>query len=241
MKGVSKIAAGAIRKLGLRDPLLRMTSSQFRRHQAVLDDVLSRIDSTAFDAVRASFSPDAVGYKYLDIQEHGEEMVGEVDRLGMLEASPMRVLDLGSGSGMYLHVLRCVGHDVMGLDLDEVPVYNAMIELLDIPRVVHRIERYQPLPDFGDPFDLITAFSIMFDCHGLDIDQPVWMPAEWKFFLDDCLSRLNPGGRMVILFNPATQCDFDFMPDEVEDFLRALPGVTLSQSKENFTITRPAE
>lgn len=239
MKQVAKAAAGAIRKLGLREPILHLTSSRYRRQRATTQELIQALEAKGFESIRRKYTtPNEPVHKYLKLQTHVADMVRMADRLGLLDAPPIRVRDLGSGSGLFLYVLRHAGHDVLGLDLDDSPVYNSMFEFLDLPRVIHRIERYKALPDIGDEIDLITAFSIVFDCHGEEIDEPVWMPPEWKFFIDDCLSRLKPGGRLFINFNPATKCDFDFIPDGVADWLRTLPGATLSSNKELLSVER---
>ena len=242
MNQVAKLAAGAIRKIGLREPILHLTSSQYRRQRAITQDLIRCLDAKGFERIRREHSsPNDPVHKYLKLQTHVADMVRFADRLGLLDAPPKRVCDLGSGTGMFLYVLRNAGHDVRGLDLDETTLYNSMIEFLEIPRVTHRIERYKPLPDIGERLDLITAFSIMFDCHGEEVDEPVWMSPEWKFFIDDCLTRLIPGGRLFVNFNPATKCEFDFMPDEVADWLRTLPGATLSSNKELLSVNRPGQ
>ncbi len=70
--------------------------------------------------------------------------------------------------------------------------------MLGVPRVVGRIDRYQPLPDFGAKFDLITAHMICFNDHKTD---HVWGPPEWEFFLKDAAQYLTPRGRVQLGFN----------------------------------------
>jgi hypothetical protein len=115
------------------------------------------------------------------------------------------------------------------LDVDTDPLYNDMTRILQIPRIAHTIRPFERLPDLGPPFDLITAFSICFDCHA---SQNIWLEHHWQFFLEDCRSRLTPGGRLCFQFNPATRQDFDFLPDTVAAMMRRFPGATLSRSKE---------
>ncbi len=203
-------------------------------------DLTRRIEDAGFEEIRRAYLKDSSpSRKYLNLSRYVEQTATHVDRLGLLGAPPIRALDLGAGTGMLLYILRSLGHDVLALDLDNDPIYNDMIEFLGIPRVVERIERFKPLPDFGDPFDLITAFSIGFDCHGQDVDEEVWLVAEWKFFIDDSMNRLNPGGRLYLNFNPASKADYDFIPDEVAEMLRSLPESSLSPSREFFLLTKP--
>jgi len=48
--------------------------------------------------------------------------------------------------------------------------------------VIWRIEAYQPLPDLGRKFDVITAHMICFNGHKSD---KLWKISEWEYFLDD--------------------------------------------------------
>ena len=59
MKEVRKLAGGAARKLGLRDPLLRLTSSRNRRLRSVTDEVaefLPTLPGATLSASKEHFS-----------------------------------------------------------------------------------------------------------------------------------------------------------------------------------------
>ena len=62
---------------------------------------------------------------------------------------PLRILDLGCGAGFFLYVCRLFGHDALGLDTDDEPLFRGTTELLKVQRVFARIERAVPLPDIG--------------------------------------------------------------------------------------------
>jgi SAM-dependent methyltransferase len=109
-----------------------------------------------------------------------------------------RVLDLGCGAGYFLVVCRQLGLDVLGLDLDDEPLYNEMMQHFGLNRVVHAITPGGRLPDLGESFDLVTAFMTCFDRHE---DLTPWTGAEWNGFLTDLRSHIKPGGKCVILFN----------------------------------------
>ena len=107
---------------------------------------------------------------------------------------------LGVGAGYFLFVLKHLGHEVFGLDLDEPQFYDEMFELLGLERVIWRIGALQPLPSIARKFDLVTAFAVCFNGHGSD---KVWGPKEWEFFLDDLNNRyLNTRARVVLALNP---------------------------------------
>jgi SAM-dependent methyltransferase len=127
------------------------------------------------------------------------------------------------------------------MDLDEHKLFNETIAMAKIPRITHRIERFQKLPNLGAKFDLIHASSICFDCHGSD---HVWGVPEWEFFLADIFTRLKPGGRIAFVFNPGATGghEFKFMPDEVANSVfRKIPSGTLSSNKERFLLTATPE
>lgn len=250
----------------MRSLLLRATSARYRRERALTAGLVDQIERAGFDTVRRACEGNPAvresSLKYLDPARWVQEAVRNADLLGLLDASPMRVLDLGAGCGYFLYVLRSRGHDVLGLDVPDEPLFGHTTELLGIPRVLHPVKRFEPLPDSDAPFHLITAFSIVFDTawpdrpqrdpsrspEALGADPPqdhsgpaadeVWGKEEWSFFLTDCLKRLRPGGRLFLQFNPKTNHNFDYIPDDVADMLRALPGATLAPSKETLLIER---
>ena len=111
---------------------------------------------------------------------------GNVERaqdLWLDRAPPLRILDLGSGAGYFLYVSKYFGHEVLGFDTDHEPLFGATTELLRVSRVIGRIERQTPLPDFGKRFDLITAHRICFHRIGKVRENREWSPADWKFSL----------------------------------------------------------
>src|SRR5438270_11334320 len=70
---------------------------------------------------------------------------------------PLRILDLGCGAGYFLYVCGLFGHQAVGLDVHNDPLFCATTELLNVRRVISRVDRRVPLPDLGTRFDLVTA------------------------------------------------------------------------------------
>jgi 2-polyprenyl-3-methyl-5-hydroxy-6-metoxy-1,4-benzoquinol methylase len=225
-----------IKRTGIHRPIRRAISSGYRKECRLLEQMVAEANRRGFEKIarKHSDSKDS-SRKYLDLSEHGEEAVQLAARLDLLDSKPLRILDIGCGAGLFLFALQQSGHRVVGIDLSDTQLYNDMVELLGISRLVHRVEPRQKLPDFGEPFDLITAFSICFD--NME-SRKVWGPDEWKFFLDDCISRLNPGGRIFLNFNPKNGRDFNYIPTSVAQMLRAMPNGKLSESKEFFTLVK---
>lgn len=145
-------------------------------------------------------------------------------------AQPLRILDLGSGAGYFLYVCKHLGHDALGFDTDREPLFGATTELLGVRRVIGRIERQTPLPDFATKFDLVTAHRICFHRIGKVRDGVEWSTADWKFFIDDVRAHLlNDGGRLLLDFNPRPDGSSFFSP-ELRKCFRA-QGARIFRSK----------
>jgi len=112
-----------------------------------------------------------------------------------------RVLDLGSGAGYFLHICKRLGHDVLGLDMHDPNSawYADMLQLLGVNRVMWRIDPFVKLPDLGPRFDYVTAFMVCFNRH---IYEDKWKIEQWRFFLDDLQTHLNPGAIVWFELNP---------------------------------------
>jgi len=121
-----------------------------------------------------------------------------VRQLGLDSGRRQRILDLGCGAGYFLYICQWLGHDALGLDIDQVPMFGEMIALLGLTRVIWRVQPFVRLPRLGQPFNLITAFMICFNGHK---SASLWERAEWNFFLDDLGTQLAPGGRICLGFN----------------------------------------
>ena len=151
--------------------------------------------------------------KYLNVEEWMKTSTKRIRDLRVRKAPPrLRILDLGCGTGYVLHIAQCLGHDVLGLDVAGEPVFDGTIALLKIPRINAAIYAFQPLPDLGAPFDLITAHMT---CFNRRADGSHWGVEEWEYFMKDAESRLTPTGRM--------QFDLNVLPDgrHMTDELRA--------------------
>ncbi|HEX8490783.1 MAG TPA: class I SAM-dependent methyltransferase [Chthoniobacterales bacterium] len=137
--------------------------------------------------------------KYLEIERWMEINLKRVRDLGLDLGGRKRVLDIGCGTGYFLYICQYLGHDVLGMDLDEEPGFTDMVELLGVKRVIFRVEAYRPLPDLGRKFDVIAAHMICFNGHKSD---KLWKIPEWEFFLDDLAERqLAPGGQVGLELN----------------------------------------
>ena len=142
----------------------------------------------------------------------------------------MRIVDLGCGAGYFLYVCKFFGHQVLGFDTDNEPLFRATTALLDVPRVIGRIQRQTPLPDLGGRFDLVTAHRICFHRIGRVRDGVEWSPADWEFFINDIRTRLlNENGRLLLDFNPRPDGSSFFTPELRTFFLSE--GARIFRSK----------
>lgn len=170
--------------------------------------IRATIDQAALDQLREKYprNPDSPKInRFEDADYWIRPNLKRVQDLWLDRSPPMRVLDLGCGSGFFLYICKLFGHDVVGLDRDTNPMFRATTELLQVPRMASDIEPHVPLPDLGPPFDLVTAYRICFQRIRGE-EKGVWRewgPDEWKFFLNDVRARmLKHGGRLLLDFNP---------------------------------------
>jgi SAM-dependent methyltransferase len=170
--------------------------------------ILATIDQAALDRLRTKFPrhPDSPQInRFEDARYWVRINLKRVQDLWLDRSQPMRILDLGCGSGFFLYICKLFRHDIVGLDRDTNPMYRATTEFLGVPRVAFDIEPYVVLPDLGDPFDLVTAYRICFQriAGARRGAWREWSPGEWIFFLNDVRSRfLRPDGRLLLDFNP---------------------------------------
>jgi len=153
--------------------------------------------------------------KYVEAERFLRMNIRRVQDIGLDRLSPQHILDLGSGAGYFLFVNKVLGHTGLGIDVDNVPLYRETFQLFGLKRVIHRIEKFKPLPDTGAQYDWITAFSISFDSPA---KYGPWDVAEWDYFLQDARRHLRPGGRIYLDLNPRN--DGSFYSHELREFFR---------------------
>ena len=172
--------------------------------------VLASIDQNRLAEIQKRYA----GAKYADIDQWLRVNRERVQDLKLHRSSPQRVLDLGCGGGFFLFILKRLGHSVLGLDVDESPLFTELLEVFCVPRTVFRIQPYEPLPNLEQQFDWITAFSIGFDRYRATNSR--WGPSEWDFLLCDLQRRLAPGGKIYLALNPLP--NGDYLTPELRDF-----------------------
>ena len=154
------------------------------------------------------------GEKYADIDHWLRVNRERVQDLKLHRCSPQRILDLGCGGGFFLFILKRFNHSVLGLDIDESPLFKELLEVFGVSRTVFRIQPFEPLPNLHQQFDWITAFSIGFDRYRGANSR--WGPGEWDFLLRDLQLRLTPRGKIYLTVNPMP--NGDYLTPELREF-----------------------
>lgn len=194
---------------------------------------IDAIDREGFEQIRARHAQPGEKVnpkKYLNLDTWMRTNVKRVRDHRIRRAPPrLRILDIGSGSGYFLHILKCLGHDVVGMDIDTEPVFRETFALLKIPRIIFRIGPFQPLPDLGDKFDVVTAHMT---CFNRRADDTHWGREEWAYFLKDLQTHLNPGGKIQFDLNPLR--DGRHMEPALRDWFRSI-GATIDRRKVYLT------
>jgi len=193
--------------------------------------VIETIDPAGFAQIRKRYAvanPGADWPKYLDLDRWIGINIRRIRQIELDLSRPKRILDLGCGAGYFLYIAQLLGHSGVGLDMDRLSMFREVTRLLGVRRVVQRIEAFRPLPDFGQKFDLITAFMICFNNHKM---PNLWKVPEWEFFLDDLAKHLTPRGRVWLELNQ--EYDGTFYTPELKEFFQKR-GARISEQKVIF-------
>jgi len=177
--------------------------------------LLEKIDQERLRDIQTRYASSTSHYsKYADAGRWLKRNIPRIRQLQLDRSGPKEILDLGCGAGFFLFIAKQLGHSGIGLDVGNDPVCNELLDLFGVERKVWRIQAFEPLPDFGRKFDLITAFSTAF--HRSADKSVAWGTDEWNFFLDDLFERqLKPGGE--IFFDINSGKDKRFFPPEVRE------------------------
>ena len=177
--------------------------------------LMAKIDADRLHEIQRRHGGSSARYaKYADVEHWLEINLPRVRELKLDGAAPKQILDLGCGAGFFLFLAKQSGHSCVGLDVGDYPLSNELIDLFGVYKLTWRIRAFEPLPDFGRQFDLITAFSAAFNRH--QDETRGWTADEWEFFLNDLNRHLKPGGQILLEINSGK--DGRYFPPEVRDF-----------------------
>jgi SAM-dependent methyltransferase len=207
------------------------------RFQLETQRVIETIDPAGFEQIRRRYAvadPGADWPKYLDLDRWIRVNIRRIRQLDLDLARPKHILDLGCGAGYFLYIAQLLGHSGVGLDMDRLPMFREITRLLGVRRVVQRIQAFRPLPNFGQKFDVVTAFMICFNNHKM---PGLWGVPEWEFFLDDLAKHLKPRGRVWLELNQ--EYDETFYTPELKQFFQQR-GAKIDEQKVIFNPSRRA-
>jgi SAM-dependent methyltransferase len=186
------------------------------RFQLETQRVIETFDPAGFEQIRRRYAvadPGADWPKYLDLDRWIGVNIRRIRQIELDVARPKRILDLGCGAGYFLYIAQLLGHSGVGLDIDRVAMFREITHLLGVRRVVQQIQAFHPLPNFGQKFDVITAFMICFNNHKM---PELWGVPEWEFFLNDLAKHLTRRGRVWLELNQ--EYDGTFYTPELKEF-----------------------
>jgi len=190
-------------------------------------DIALSIDQQRYQAIYNKYhnADPSPGYsKYLDFSAHIARAVYHIHQLNLNRSQPQKILDIGSGAGYFPLACKYYGHDAQGLDMDTIPMYNELKNLVGLSWTPYRIEAYKPFPVFSHKFDTITAFQIMFN--RLPTGQ-LWGIDEWKYFLEDLKANVfKEHGTLYIGFNTIQKHEHHQL-QEIIEFMQSLGGILL--------------
>jgi len=201
------------------------------RFQLDTKGVIETIDPFQFEQIRQRYrvaDPGADWPKYLDLDRWIGVNIRRIRQLELDVARPKQILDLGCGAGYFLYIAQLLGHSGIGLDMDRLSMFREITQLLGVRRVVQRIDAFRPLPNFGQKFDVVTAFMICFNNHKM---PGLWGVPEWEFFLNDLAKYLKPRGRIWLELNQ--EYDETFYTPELKEFFQRR-GAKIDEQKVIF-------
>lgn len=145
-------------------------------------------------------------FKFLDVKTFLPMTIQRAHTLGLHNAPAMDVLDIGTGVGYFPVVCKYYGHRAVAIDRDGNQVFMDATRWLGVDRRSWEVHRFEPLPDLGQRFDLITAFMVNFDRVEVESDFVPWAAPEWAYFLSDLArNHLKPHGSIAMVLNDHTR------------------------------------
>lgn len=159
----------------------------------------------------------------LDVANYALKAFRMAKKLSVDQSRGWRILDIGCGPSHFALLARFWDHDVIGLDVPGDALFDDLNQFFETPRILHKIEPMQQLPDAVGPFDLVCAISANFNQKN---DSELFDLNEWKFFLTDVASnQCKPDGQIQIILNKsATFSGLKFNDDQFVELIESHGG-----------------
>lgn len=182
------------------DELAEQTDPCSDAKRAFFGHVLGDLDFEAYRTMQAGYRErEQLGtyVKFLDLGYWLDAKFDMVWQFGLHERPPLSIVDLGAGVGNFAYICRYFGHEVLSMDVGKVAIYDDMIALFRVPRVIGRVDPFVPLQSFGKRFDLLTAFMAVFDKKADKSGN--WHEPEWTYLLNDIArNHLTDRGEILL-------------------------------------------
>lgn len=165
-----------------------------------LDNILNSItpeQRKALNQAKVKYEP-MEGDKYIrSMRKYMNEKLKFYYYMRIPEGKKLRILDIGTGIGFLPYICSYFGHEVKAVDLGSNELLNAAVKILNVDRLSHRIEAFEPIPSLGMKFDFITATRICFNNHNL---PNIWYNDEWEYFINHLKEQHLAENGMIRLF-----------------------------------------
>lgn len=164
--------------------------------------IMSRLPNGSVDKFLSRYrdrdpSDRRIKSKYFNLPVHLAHAVWQARELGLYNAGGrFRIVDLGTGFGYFPFVCDSLGHRSTGLDWDLWKVYEKISADIPIDRRSWEVTPENPMPELGEPVDLVTAFRPVF-YYEFDTDS-LWAEEKWHTFFTSLLPSIAKGGAIFI-------------------------------------------
>ncbi len=189
------------------DPVHARVQARFLDPRA-LQIGLARIPASATDYIRGEKYLHAPHWLSSKLEKHGD---------ALRVASPLAVLDLGSGPAHFGLVCAYHGHHYHGLDVpyssttpfSDHDLYGDLFDAFGLGRSLQRIEAHTPL-QVDRRYDRVTCLMGNFCVHRTPAGPVPWQWPAWDFFLRDLDEHVLAPRAEIFL-----QINREMMPAEV--------------------------
>lgn len=189
---------------------------------SLVDRILGAIDTNELDQIWDRHPGHFLG-KYHDYRYQARKAAERIERLGLLNCQPIRMLDIGTAFGFLPLAAQLCGHAAIGIN-DPLPVLDEVAHAVPFNYVPHRVAKYESLPDLGQ-FELVTILGVNLGYH----DADYWGWSEYAFFVRDLRPRLLPGWRIHFEFNRGPNTDF-LVSEEGSSWSAMVPRVSIESN-----------
>jgi SAM-dependent methyltransferase len=192
----------------------------------IYDRTIASVDPQKVKALQKKYRKslldfDPIGvFKYADLPFWIARNVALAQRLGLDNAPPMRLLDIGMGAGHFAAVAQGLGHQVTGTDI-AVPLYDDIAAALSLDRRILPVVRGAVHPNVGGPFDRVAIIWQVFDYIRTFGDglREYWPLADWQTLIGDLAkNHVHPNGLIHLELNPHIQGNDSFYDQDLLDF-----------------------